>query len=163
MTRHVMPLAALLMSVVAGAGCGRRMAPADAGYHDSHPLPAEPMVFQLKTIGRYGGRFVFGETSNPKTFNEMMANEQSSSDITLRLYCALTDFDNKTQEITPGLAKTWEVSPDGTTWTFHLRKGAAFSDGHPITSDDVLFNFQVAYDEVIHPSVQELLKLDGKP
>src|SRR4029079_10324257 len=98
-----------LLSVSAGGACVGGWPPADAGYHDSHPLPAEPMVFQLKTIGRYGGRVVFGETSNPKTFNEMMANEQSSSDITLRLYCALTDFDNKTQEITPGLAKTWAV------------------------------------------------------
>ena len=61
------------------------------------------------------------------------------------------------------IAKSWEVAPDGLTWTFHLRQGAAFSDGHPITAEDVLFSLQVALDETLHPSVQDLLKIDGKP
>jgi len=54
------------------------------------------------------------------------------------------------------------VSPDGLTWTFHLRKGAAFSDGHPMTAADVLFSFQLAYDETLHPSVQDLLVSNGR-
>ncbi len=74
----------------------------------------------------------------------MMANETSSTDITNQLFTALVDFDNVTQQFGPELAKSWEVAPDGMTWTFHLRKGAAFSDGHPITAEDVLFSFQVA-------------------
>ena len=54
-------------------------------------------------------------------------------------------------------------SADGKTWTWHLRRGAAFSDGHPITADDVLFSFAVAYDDTLHPSVQDLLiMLSGK-
>ena len=55
------------------------------------------------------------------------------------------------------------MAPDGLTWTFHLRKGAAFSDGHPITSEDVLFTFQVAYDTELHPPIQDMLKMGGKP
>ena len=143
-------------------GCGRR-ASAVAEYHDQVPLPSEPLVYNLPSVGRYGGRFVFGETNNPKTFNAPMANEQSSTDITERLFVALLDFNNITQELGPGLAKSWEVAPDRLTWTFHLRKGAAFSDGHPITAEDVLFNFQVAYDEALHPAIQDLLKINGKP
>ncbi len=87
----------------------------------------------------------------------MMANETSSTDITGHLFVGLVDFDNETQTDKPGLAKSWEVGPDGLTWTFHLRQGAAFSDGHPITSADVLFSFEVAYDDTLHPSVQDLL------
>ena len=82
----------------------------------------------------------------------MMANETSSTDITDRLFGFLVDYNLATQQYEPGLAKSWEVAPDGVTWTFHLRKGAAFSDGHPITAEDVLFSFEVVYDESLHPA-----------
>ena len=68
-----------------------------------------------------------------------------------------------TQKLTPDLAKSWEMAPDGLTWTYHLRKGAKFSDGHPITAEDVLFSFQVVYDKTLHPSAQDLLIMGGKP
>ena len=55
------------------------------------------------------------------------------------------------------------MAPDGLTWTYHLRKGAKFSDGHPITAEDVLFSFQVIYDKTLHPSAQDLLIMGGKP
>ena len=55
------------------------------------------------------------------------------------------------------------VSPDGLTHTWHLRRGAAFSDGHPITSEDVVFSFKVAYDATLHPSIQDLLIVNDKP
>ncbi len=73
-----------------------------------------------------------------------MANEASSNDINNLTYSSLVSYNNETQEVEPALAKTWEVAPDGVTWTFHLRKGARFSDGHPMTAQDVLFSFQVA-------------------
>ena len=143
------------------AGCSRRTAPA-AEYKDTVPPPAEPLIKQVPSVGRYGGRFVLGQTVNPKTFNGIMATETSSTDITNRMFTSLVDFDNATQEFGPLLAKSWDVSPDGMTWTFHLRKGAAFSDGHPITADDVLFSFQVALDPTLHPSIQDLLKMNGE-
>ena len=155
-------VAALSAATSLSSGCSRRT-PQAGEYRDPNPLPAEPMVINLPSVGRYGGRFVFGETSNPKTFNDIVANEQSSTDITRRLYTALLDFDNAEQKTTPLLASTWECAPDGVTWTFHLRKGAAFSDGHPMTSEDVLFSFQLALDEKLHPSVQDLLKVNDKP
>jgi peptide/nickel transport system substrate-binding protein len=142
-------------------GCRRRAAEV-VEYSDPHPLPAEPKVVQLESPGRYGGRFVLGQVSNPRTFNAMMANESSSNDINNLTYSSLVDYNNETQQIEPALAKSWEASSDGLTWTFHLRKGAAFSDGHPMTAQDVLFSFQVALDPVLHPSVQDLLKVGGK-
>lgn len=151
----------LVVGVLTGSGCRRRTAEV-AAYKDAIPLPAEPRVTRVATIGRYGGRFVIGQTGNPKTFNAPMANETTSNDVTNLIFTSLAEFDNATQQSIPGLAKAWDVSPDGLTWTFHLRKGAAFSDGHPITADDVLFNFEISYDEKLHPSVQDLLKIKGQ-
>ncbi len=145
------------------AGCRRRSAEV-AEYNDPHPLPEDPMVVEAPSLGKHGGRFVFAETGNPRTFNGMMANETSSTDITTRnLFTTLVDYDNGAQKLVPMLAKSWETAADGVTWTFHLRRGAKFSDGHPITSEDVLFSAQMALDPVLHPAVQDQLKLDGKP
>lgn len=165
-------IAALVMVVAAGAAlasCGgsERTAgdatPSEtAAVREQKPLPEEPLVQRMASVGTYGGRFVLGQTTGPKTLNALMANETSSTDITGLLFTALAEFDNQTQQDGPLLAKSWEASADGLTWTFHLRKGAAFSDGHPITSADVLFSFQLALDEELHPSVQDLLVTNGK-
>jgi peptide/nickel transport system substrate-binding protein len=151
----------LLAVVMMSAGC-RRTANESVAYKDEIPPPAEPLIKLLPEVGRYGGRFVLGETNNPRTFNAMMANETSSTDITDRLFGFLVDFNLATQQYEPGIAKSWEVAPDGVTWTFHLRKGAAFSDGHPITAEDVLFSFEVVYDETLHPAMQEMLQSGGQ-
>ena len=155
-------LALVLVLCALAPGCRRRAAEVSE-YQDPHPLPEEPFVIDAPSIGRHGGRFVMGSIQNPRTFNAIMANEASSNDITERTFARLTDYDNATQKSIPWLAKSWEMAPDGLTWTFHLRKGAKFSDGHPITAEDVLFSFQVVYDKTLHPSAQDLLIMGGKP
>jgi peptide/nickel transport system substrate-binding protein len=154
-------LLAGLGSVV--SGCGGQRGEAASSFKDTHPLPPDTMTYATPEIGTYGGRFTIGQTSSPKTFNAIMANETSSSDVTNLLFCTLWDFNNATQQEVPLLAKSYDRSPDGLTYTWHLRRGAAFSDGHPITSDDVLFSFACAYDSVLHPSIQDLLIVGGKP
>ncbi|GAB3879020.1 ABC transporter substrate-binding protein [Terrabacter terrigena] len=47
-------------------------------------------------------------------------------------------------EVEPGLAERWEVTPDGKRAVFHLRKGAKFADGTPVTSADVAYTFKRA-------------------
>ncbi|MGW0872872.1 ABC transporter substrate-binding protein [Streptomyces sp. NPDC002740] len=54
---------------------------------------------------------------------------------------SLTDQDPKTGKIVPWLAKSWDVSSDTTTFTFHLRSGVTFSDGTPLTAQVVKDNF----------------------
>lgn len=149
-------LAALL------AGCAGRTGQASATRTDEHPRPADAMLPRMSETGTYGGRFIIAQTSAPKTFNAIMANETSSTDVTNLMFITLADYDNATQGDIASLAKSWDVSEDGLTYTWHLRRGAAFSDGHPITSADVLFSFEVAYDEALHPSIQDLLIVGGE-
>lgn len=54
---------------------------------------------------------------------------------------SLTDQDPKTGKIVPWLAQSWEVSPDATTFTFHLRPGATFSDGTQVNAQAVKADF----------------------
>src|SRR5918993_4924533 len=111
-------LLVLLVAVLAiSSGCRRRAAEVSE-YKDPHPLPEEPYVIDAPSVGRHGGRFVIGSIQNPRTFNSMMANEQSSSDITERTFATLTEYDNASQKSIPWLAKSWEVAPDGLTWTY---------------------------------------------
>jgi peptide/nickel transport system substrate-binding protein len=154
-------IGALLTLAAAWSGCGGS-APPRAVPRAAIPLPADPMTIDGPELGEYGGRFVIATTSDPRTFNALLSNDQPTSDVTSRLFVGLTEFDNFTQQTVPSLAKSWEHSPDGRTWTFHLRRGACFSDGHPLTAADVLFSFDVVYDDSLHPSVQDLMRVNGR-
>ena len=137
----------------------RRRAAEVTEYNDPHPLPEDALVVDAPSIGKHGGRFVFAETGNPRTFNAMMANETSSTDITdaqsLHVPGPLRQRQRRSSCRCWRSRGKWRLT--ALTWTFHLRRGAKFSDGHPITSEDVLFSAQVALDETLHPAVQDLL------
>ena len=53
---------------------------------------------------------------------------------------------NKDFEIQPAGALSWEVTPDGKTWTFHMDPDLTWSDGNPVIADDVVFTFQYQAD-----------------
>jgi peptide/nickel transport system substrate-binding protein len=141
------------------AGCGGGGTGGSA-FVDHEPLPPDTMTTRMDEPGRYGGRFVAGATAGAKTFNPIMANETSSNDIISQMFASLTDIDYMTQEDIPVLAKSWEFSDGGRTVTYHLRHGARFSDGHPLTSEDVKFVFDVVMDPALHPSMQDALTMD---
>jgi peptide/nickel transport system substrate-binding protein len=54
-------------------------------------------------------------------------------------YTSLVHWSQDWESLEPGIAERWEVSPDGREFTFHLRRGLKFSDGHPFTTRDVAF------------------------
>ena len=59
------------------------------------------------------------------------------------LYNKLVDFQfGDSTQIVPDLAESWEISDDGKTWLFHLKHGATFASGNPVTADDVVFSLQ---------------------
>jgi ABC-type transport system substrate-binding protein len=90
-------------------------------------------------LGIPGGQLIASSFEPPKTFNPYAAQETSSTVIINRLQEALVDQSPIDYQPTPGLAKSWEISPDGLEITFYLRQGVKFSDGEPFTADDVIF------------------------
>ncbi|RLG29235.1 ABC transporter substrate-binding protein, partial [Methanosarcinales archaeon] len=104
-------------------------------------IAAEPEYIVEPYTGRYGGTLFLSTTSGPKTLNPANAQETSSTDIIGWFLEQLVDFD-KNGGIRGGqLAKSWEVSEDGRSYIFHIRKGLKWSDGHPFTAEDVYFSF----------------------
>ena len=56
-------------------------------------------------------------------------------------YDFLTDYGDKYLETQPGLAESWTKSADGLTWTFKIRQGVKWSDGQPLTANDIAFSY----------------------
>lgn len=114
-------------------------------------------------IGKHGGTLYTVTSSDPKTFNLMMAHETSSTDAVGELFEGLTDVDLKTLKPKGALAKSWEFKGNGLKWLFHLRKGVKWFDGKEFTADDVLFTYnQIYFNPKIPNSTKDMFLIDGK-
>ena len=125
--------------------------------------PAEDLQRVDGEVGRYGGRLVIGQRSEPKTLNPVTATDAVSREVIGRFTADLITINRASQQTEPGLAKSWTTSTDGRTFTLKLRKGIRFSDGHPFNADDVIFSFTVYLDEAVNSPQRDLLIIDDKP
>lgn len=122
-----------------------------------------PSCFAEPKNSKYGGQIVFSTTSDPKTFNEVLIKDASSSEITATIFEGLTTSNPDDARPEPNLAESWEVSPDGLTWIFHLRKDVLWNDGVPFTADDVVFTYnELIYNEEIPSSSANIFTIEGK-
>src|SRR3954454_15728470 len=78
--------------------------------------------------------FTVALTSDLDSFNPFLGVEANSYEMWALTYDYLVDYSMKDMSPAPGLAKTWETSDDGKTWTFHMRSGVAWSDGQDLTA-----------------------------
>ena len=92
-----------------------------------------------------------------------MTTSVASNELGSQLFVRLTRLDGITQQVVPLLATKWEVSADGLTWTYHLRHGAVFSDGHPLTAEDVVFSFAAIYKPKISSPLKDAVSTNGSP
>jgi peptide/nickel transport system substrate-binding protein len=84
---------------------------------------------------RQGGLFRLGTDSGIDSLNPFVAANTDSFTVFEYIYPELVQYGPKLQ-IVPDFARTWKVSPDGLTWTFHTRAHARWSDGRPLTAAD---------------------------
>jgi peptide/nickel transport system substrate-binding protein len=83
------------------------------------------------------------------TLTPLVSQDLYSQVVNARVVEWLAYRDPYTLEYLPLLASSWQVSPDGLSITFQLRKGVVFSDGEPMTADDVVYSFKLPMDEKI--------------
>jgi len=82
-------------------------------------------------------------TQSIDSLNPFLAIFASSTELGRLMYEFLTTYDARTQRPVPALAESWTTSADKLTWTFQIRSGARWSDGDPITADDVAFTYNL--------------------
>ena len=112
---------------------------------------------------KYGGRIVLATSSDPKSFNSIIAKESSTSAVTNYIFEGLTTVNAHSQKVEPHLARAWSVSEDGLIWVFHLRDDIFWSDGEKFTADDVVFTFNdLIYNEDIPSSARDIFTIEGK-
>jgi oligopeptide transport system substrate-binding protein len=78
-------------------------------------------------------------STEPGSLDPALATDTSSSTVIEQLFIGLVDLDDETSEVRPELANAWTVSPDGTVYTFTLRSDVSWSDGRPVTAQDVRY------------------------
>lgn len=151
-------LVALAMSVRAGIFGEAPELAARALSGDLPPvesrLPANPMIVQpVEGIGRYGGtlRMAVLGWSDLAWLDRTMGNE------------SLVRWDPQWTQIIPNLAQSWTVNANATEYVFRLRSGVRWSDGAPLTADDIVFWYEEIFvPGIVRPAVPWFFA-DGKP
>lgn len=117
-------------------------------------LPKEPLVITpLEEIGKYGGVCITGRPADlPTAITDRLLYEFMITYSTPNL-----------DKILPNVAKAWKVTGGGKIFTFFLREGMKWSDGHPFTADDILFWYEdIIKNDELTPSKPAALMAGGK-
>ena len=93
---------------------------------------------------------VVGQIAEPKSLDPATVTAVNDFRILMNIYDGLVRYKDGALEVEPALAKSWDISADGKTYTFKLRSGVKFQDGTNVDADAVKFNFDRMLDDK-HP------------
>ena len=177
MKRVVLIILVLLVVLGLGKACIRRDLPTsdkpvlrpkanvvDANY----PIPKNVTINGIDylqsqvEVGKFGGTFVSSTIGEgPKTFNPFNTKDNISAQMSEIMYDGLVTTNPVTGETIPKLAKLFSVN--GKEYIVNLRHGLKWSDGKPITADDVVFTWQnIIFDGFGNTSTRDSVMIDGK-
>lgn len=131
-TRVFTCLVAALMALLL-MSCSQQRNEGTANFNQTYPSEA-------------GGTLVDAMSGEPSGLIAMIAGESSASTIASNIFNSLLKYD-KNLELTGELAQSWDVSADQKTITFHLKPNLKWADGKQLTSEDVLFTWQLVTDD----------------
>lgn len=140
---------AVTLAAAALTGCGKKPAETTAAATQAAPAAtqaaqtAETKAEETQAAGgiKEGGEATVMIQTEPDSFDPFIAVAADTESILFNVYDGLFVLkDDGT--MAPDLAESYEVSDDHCTYTFHLRDGATFSNGNPVTVDDVVWTYQ---------------------
>ena len=113
-------------------------------------------------IGKFGGELIVSTIGEgPKTFNPCNTKDATSSSMAGLMYDGLLTTNPRTGEVVPQLAKGFSVN--GNEYTIFLRKGLKWSDGTPISVDDVLYTYwEVVFKGFGNTATRDAMMINGK-
>ena len=113
-------------------------------------------------IGIFGGEIIISSIGEgPKTFNPCNTKDATSASMAGILYDGLLTTDPVSGNVKPQLAKSFSIN--GNDYTINLRKGIKWTDGKPITADDVIYTYnEIVFKGLGNPSTMDAMMIDGK-
>ena len=140
-------LAAVAAMIFAACGGSATPAPSAATAAPPTSAPSTSAAASPSTVASpsaqpvNGGTWIFGSASDPSTLDAILIQDGESFRIAQQIYETLIRLKaGSTTELEPDLAKSWEASADGLTYTFHLQSGVKFSDGTDFNADAAVYN-----------------------
>ena len=120
---------------------------------DRLPNREDLLVLAGASIGTYGGSIVMSTLGSTEALNRNAS-----------AFDKFIFWDPTGGRLVPALAKAWEQSDDARSVTLHLREGLKWSDGHPLTTEDVRFWYEDVYRNTeIQPEPEPVLTPNGVP
>jgi oligopeptide transport system substrate-binding protein len=105
------------------------------------------MMLSASAVAQAEMVFHRGNGAEPETIDPQKSTGITEANIEYELFEGLTTFDAK-GDVVPGAAESWDISDDGKTYTFHLRKDGKWSNGDPVTANDFAYAFRRLVDPV---------------
>lgn len=115
-------------------------------------------------VGKFGGELITSTIGQgPKTFNPFNSKDNISAAMSGIMYDGLLSTHPITGQPVPRLAKSYKILPDGMTYIINLRRGIKWSDGVPITADDVVFTWNdIIFAGLGDTSTRDSMVIDDK-
>jgi oligopeptide transport system substrate-binding protein len=110
--------------------------------------PSADSPYFGKAVAPAGQHMRYVSGSEPESLDPQLGTSQPDARIMMALFDGLTEYDPQTAQAIPALAERWEPNEDNTVFTFYLRE-ARWSDGTPITAEDVAYSVRRGMDPVL--------------
>ena len=121
------------------------------------------LVTAAANVPRSGDELRFCLHGAPKTLDPLQASDSPGETVRYLTSGTLLRQDRRTQQLTPELASSWKVLAANRQIEFTLRETARFSDGSPVTPEDVIFTLQKAVDPALHSPIGDMLRAGTAP